>query len=239
MKIRIEGHVTPERLIAALEEVATQYIAVLGDQFGGFYGATLDLKAFTCAGQPASFNRRKTELKVTVRSSNAEALQPLAHEETETMREAARQQEQKLAEESQRLRKVWAQREQQSLEFQAEQARREKAFGEAVEVFGDEVIQRCNEAILDVWDRLRPLRPYGELRGSPIPAPCMRLVNGSVFIYPSCDTSQGRKIWTPLSARSHISPLKPYWSNPAWLDHAMPALTEIIQGFTARLHTPN
>ncbi|WP_321871383.1 hypothetical protein, partial [Paraburkholderia tropica] len=68
MKIRIEGHVTPERLIAALEEVATQYIAILGDQFGGFYGATLDLKAFTCAGQPASFNRRKTELKITVGS---------------------------------------------------------------------------------------------------------------------------------------------------------------------------
>jgi hypothetical protein len=51
MRIIIDGPITPERLIEALERAALKFEGVLGDRFEGFYGANLYVQAYSTDGR--------------------------------------------------------------------------------------------------------------------------------------------------------------------------------------------
>ena len=113
----------------------------------------------------------------------------------------------------------------------AEQDRREQAFETVLAVFGPQVIEEVNAAIISAWQANAPTSrrtAHGQKAGEIAPMPQLAITpRGAVFQIP------GRKapvrIKTPLSKRDALEGFAEHWKHPTWVEVVVPAMRGIIE----------
>jgi hypothetical protein len=112
-----------------------------------------------------------------------------------------------------------------------EQGQREEIFMALVNNHGSAFIEACNDTIRDTWQRLTPVWPSGPRKGQPRETPYLTLTDGKLLLF-SGTGGGGRKIRTPVSSYGQYG-WSHYWQHPAWVEGAVPALTAVIDRFSA------
>ena len=241
MRIKIEGPVTAERLMEALERATRTFQDVFGGDFVGFFGANLYVHAYTNDGQQVEVATKEgKEMLIRLPLTPGSIAKPALSDALKLERAAiaARAEaESKEREETQRE-TFEVQRAQyvRRAQMRAEQDERERKFQAIVAAFGENVIHDCNAVIQGVWEERRPVWPHGQKKGQLRAQPYLSLLEGHVLLYAGNRPGDGQKIKTPLSKTiSHKLEFQTHWASPEWKEGAVPALAAVIEDYAKKL----
>ena len=113
----------------------------------------------------------------------------------------------------------------------AEQDRREQAFETVLALFGTQVVEEANAAILDAWQANAPTSrrtAHGQKAGDILPMPQLAMTTkGAVLQTPGRGAAV--RIKTPLSKRDNLKGYVDHWKHPTWVEVVVPAVRRIIE----------
>lgn len=239
MRVKIDGAITVERLKGALELATKHFEEVFGDEFAGFFGANLYIRAFRKDGEEIGIFVNGKEKVVTLPRLPGVPEKPGLSDDALAQRaaraaqqeEAERASEKRQREADERYRAQQAQYSQQVAALQAHI----KTFQAIAATFGEELIRDCNAAINAVWDERKPVWPNGQKKGQPRAMPYLAVAEGTVLLFTGNRPGDSQKIRTPLVKRLTVSGSEPYWRYTEWQDVVVPALAAVIDRYSKNL----
>lgn len=238
MKLTIYGEITGARVAEVLAEVAKD----LGQDFGGFYKASITVQAFDKNGleyrdiyRNEKFGRRifsvpRGEVELPALTDAAkEYIAEVKQRAAEKAAKVAAEEAADLAKRQARLAKSEAEAD--------EQYRRGLVFRELYMRFGPKFLDAVNDAILSVWQKHPTVFPSGKNKGEVRPPPRIVVHDGWFWISQGGNRSMLR-IQTPVSKfvrkNSLDGAITSHWMYPEWKDMAVPKIEAVILDFQQR-----
>jgi len=222
VRVKIEGEITPEHMVRALERALELLASV--DPDAKFYGANLYLNPYSIDGESFDVvddNQNPVGLRISAPAGTI--VKPALTAQARQRRRAAREEQEQRELEAAELRRQEDAELYRRRKIQAVQEAKAKETFDSLNVLTSQLlasepnklVDGFNEVIRSTWQALEPKEPHGPRKGAAKPLPLFSTADGKLVL--SSPAWKTKRLMLNPVGNPRQGAIVPVWTFDAWI----------------------